>query len=140
MTPDTLKRPLPSSTSMLFPDQPETIRQWQLALQRVKLLYVRGQWKECAAWCSQVLSGAKSEVSITVASIFKIPLNIAATTIARNLYKFLSRSFQRDYCSLDPRSIKQQASHTQRSQRCLRSCSCVTPGSRHDLRYRRRRS
>lgn len=58
MTPDKTKRPLPSSTSMAFPEQPRTRQQWRLALQRVKLLYVRGQWKQCAARCGQLLSQA----------------------------------------------------------------------------------
>ena len=63
MTPDRSKRPLPSSTSFVLPEHPTTYQQWKTALQRVKILYLRGQWKHCVARCRQLLVEARSPVS-----------------------------------------------------------------------------
>ena len=62
MTPNKNKRPLPSSTSMAFPEPPETFLQWKAALMQVAILYMRGQWKHCAAQCTQLLLEAKAPV------------------------------------------------------------------------------
>ncbi|KAK3178934.1 hypothetical protein OEA41_001072 [Lepraria neglecta] len=37
MTPDKGKRPLPSSTSRIFPEQPKIVQPWQVALRRIKV-------------------------------------------------------------------------------------------------------
>lgn len=62
MTPSKEKLPLPSSTSMAFPVQPITFDQWKTALQQVKLLYQKRQWKECVARCNQLLLEPKISV------------------------------------------------------------------------------
>ena len=46
----------------MFPDQPVTPRQWAMALQRLKALYLRGQFRPCAARCDQLLSETKTMV------------------------------------------------------------------------------
>ncbi|MCJ1266797.1 hypothetical protein MMC22_006682 [Lobaria immixta] len=56
MTPSKTKKALPSSTSVTFPEHPITLPQWKTALQRVKLLYLKGRLKECSAQCSLLLS------------------------------------------------------------------------------------
>ena len=63
MTPSKTKKALPSSTSMAFPDQPTAYDQWKIALAHVKSLYLKGQWKQCAARCNQLLLEAKTPVS-----------------------------------------------------------------------------
>ena len=69
MTPSKNKRPLPSSTSTIFPEPPETFQQWRTALKKVNILYLRGQWKECFAKCNRLLLEAKTQVwSIGVSS------------------------------------------------------------------------
>lgn len=62
MTPNKNKRPLPSSTSMAFPEPPETFLQWKAALRQVNILYTKAQWKHCAAQCNQLLLEAKTQV------------------------------------------------------------------------------
>jgi hypothetical protein len=62
MTPDKIKKPLPSSTSRIFPEQPKTIQQWQVALRRIKALYLGGHWKQCVTRCNQLLREEKSQV------------------------------------------------------------------------------
>ncbi|KAI9879953.1 MAG: hypothetical protein M1830_006261 [Pleopsidium flavum] len=56
MTPSKTKRPLPSSTSTIFPEQPGTYTEWQTTIEQVKLLYLKREYKQCAARCIQVLS------------------------------------------------------------------------------------
>ena len=67
MTPNKAKKPLPSSTSIIFlePEEPQTSREWKTALQRVKSLYLKSQWKQCAARSSKLLeiSGSVSIIS-----------------------------------------------------------------------------
>lgn len=62
MTPSKSKKALPSSTATMFPDQPVTREQWAMALQRLKALYLRGQFRPCAARCDQLLSETKTMV------------------------------------------------------------------------------
>ncbi|KAI9698430.1 MAG: hypothetical protein M1836_004011 [Candelina mexicana] len=62
MTPLKTKRPLPSipSTSARCPpEHPTTFPEWQIALQGVKLLYLKRQYKQCASRCTQLLEEAK---------------------------------------------------------------------------------
>lgn len=61
MTPSKNKRPLPSSTSMALPEPPETFQQWKTALEHVHVLFMRGQWKQCSAQCSQILLEGKTQ-------------------------------------------------------------------------------
>ncbi|KAG7005992.1 hypothetical protein G7Y79_00017g043740 [Physcia stellaris] len=62
MTPNKSKKPLPSSTSMVIPEpeEPQTSREWKIALQRVKLLYFKNQWKPCLARCNRLLESNHS--------------------------------------------------------------------------------
>ena len=62
MTPDKGKKPLPPSTSIIFPERPTTYQQWTITIQRVKILYLRGQWKQCSLRCCQLLLEASAPV------------------------------------------------------------------------------
>ncbi len=93
MTPDKNKKPLPSSTSFIFPERPTTYQQWKLNLQAVKILYLRGQWKHCAARCCQLLNEAVSLVSqITLDKSYLT--DQLATSFTFDISPFLLRSFQ----------------------------------------------
>lgn len=59
MTPSTSKKALPFTTSTMFPGRPVTPEQWAMTLQRLKALYLRGQFRPCAARCDQLLSETK---------------------------------------------------------------------------------
>ena len=63
MTPDKTKKPLPSSASSLLLESPATYRQWNRALQLVKVLFLRGQWKQCVTRCDKLLEAAGTPVS-----------------------------------------------------------------------------
>ena len=62
MTPSKSKKALPSSTSMVFPEQPTSYEEWKGALVQVKSMYLKGQWKQCSARCSQLILEAKTPV------------------------------------------------------------------------------
>ncbi len=85
MTPDESKRPLPSSTSMVFPEQPRTLEQWKSALSHVKNLYNRAQWKYCVAQCNHLLSETHAKVHPAIKYAFVLaddqtkPLQLHAT-------------------------------------------------------------
>lgn len=65
MIPDKGKKPLPSSTSFALHEPPTTYHQWKIALYRVKILYWRGQWKECATQCNELILEARIIVIIS---------------------------------------------------------------------------
>lgn len=62
MTPTKTKRPLPSSTSVMPPQQPRTFDQWKTALRRVKSLFYTSQYKQCLSLCAKLLVEAKTPV------------------------------------------------------------------------------
>ncbi|KAL8680344.1 MAG: hypothetical protein Q9186_003465 [Xanthomendoza sp. 1 TL-2023] len=55
LTPVKGKQALPSSTSILFPEQPNCHNDWHIALEHVKFRFFKGHWKECATRCHQLL-------------------------------------------------------------------------------------
>lgn len=65
MTPSKEKKPLPPSSSsnmtVVVLDKPSTYLQWHTALQQVKVLYLKRQYKQCASRCTQLLSTAPIE-------------------------------------------------------------------------------
>lgn len=65
MTPSKEKKPLPPSSSsnmtVVVLDKPTTYLQWHTALQQVKVLYLKRQYKQCASRCNQLLSTAPIE-------------------------------------------------------------------------------
>ena len=78
---------------MAFPEPPETFLQWKAALMQVSILYMRGQWKHCAAQCSQLLLEAKTSVwSSTLPNRSEMSLSKkSASSIARDLSPLLLR-------------------------------------------------
>ncbi|KAI9720022.1 MAG: hypothetical protein M1812_003148 [Candelaria pacifica] len=62
MTPQKTKRPLPSlpaTSARCPPEHPASFSEWQIALQGLKLLYLKRQYKQCASRCTQLLEEAK---------------------------------------------------------------------------------
>lgn len=56
----TFSHPFSTSSS----PQPHTSKQWELVLQRVKLLYAQRQYKQCAAQVEEILMMAREPVSV----------------------------------------------------------------------------
>ena len=67
MTPDKAKKPLPSSTSIAFLEQPQTPHEWRYVLKVIKVEYQKGQWKQCLKRCNQLLE----------AQLLPLPLHVA---------------------------------------------------------------
>ena len=52
--------PLPFSTSASLHPRVRTFEQWQSALKEVKVYYLKRQYKQCAAYCAQLLDEAEN--------------------------------------------------------------------------------
>ena len=102
MTPTKSKKPLPSSISTPSFDPPETFQQWKAALEQVNRLYLRGQWKQCAAQCDQLLLEAKTKVLINNHAPQMSLTRKLASSITRNLSPLLFRYIERSYSSPHP--------------------------------------
>ena len=66
MTPDKQKEPLPMSKTEIFFKRPSSYEQWKTALQCLKVLYLKGQWKQCSIRCQKLLEDADPRVSSVV--------------------------------------------------------------------------
>ncbi|KAI4241063.1 MAG: hypothetical protein L6R40_004811 [Gallowayella cf. fulva] len=86
LTPVKGKRALPSSTSILFPELPTSQRDWQVALEHVKSRFLKGQWKECATRCHQLLHEAPDSPDQLRATYLHFYAAICYETIARGMH------------------------------------------------------
>ena len=69
MTPDKGKKPLPSSTSIAFLEQPQTLHEWQYVLKFIKVEHQKGQWKQCLKSCNLLLGAKFSPLPLHVACL-----------------------------------------------------------------------
>lgn len=63
LTPVKGKKALPSSTSIIFPQEPNCQHDWHILLEHVKSCFLRGHWKECVSQCQHLLSAVRNPVS-----------------------------------------------------------------------------
>ena len=63
LTPVKGKKALPSSTSILLPEQPDCQHDWRIALEHVRSRFLKGHWKDCASRCRQLLYEVPDSVS-----------------------------------------------------------------------------
>ena len=57
------KKALPSSISILFPQEPNCQHDWHNSLEHVKSRFLKGHWKDCVSRCQHLLSAVPNPVS-----------------------------------------------------------------------------
>lgn len=69
MTPDQAKKPLPSSSSVAFLEEPRTHHEWRYVLKVIKVEYQKGRWKHSLMRCNRLLNAALSPLPLHVACL-----------------------------------------------------------------------
>ena len=69
MTPDKGKKPLPSSTSLVLLEEPQSSHEWRYVLKIIKIEYQKGNWKHSLNRCNQLLCAKHPPLPLHIACL-----------------------------------------------------------------------